>query len=145
MCTWTDPYFEVWLPCRWEERMMVPMRLEEGEYGSPYYSWRKLKKDDCAILSRCPVLSHESVRCVRLRFWSEPSIGLRLDDCASLNLDFNGDEVHVSIIMVKRSEEEGGASFCLNTLSKFSRDKVAHALDASDFDRSTHDARCLTS
>lgn len=141
-CVWTDPYFEVWLPSRWAERMMVPMRLEEGEYTSPYYSWRKVREGDYAILSRCPVLSHESVRCVRLRFWNEPAIGVHPEYCAPLNLDFDGDEVHVSIVTGKCCKDEAEANIRLNRLSKFSREKVASALDASGFDRSSLDTRC---
>ena len=140
---WSEPYYEVWMPKRWAERMWIPERTEDGEYSSPYYSWRRVREGDYAILSRCPVLSHESVRCVQLRFWDQPSVGVHPEYCAPLNLDYDGDEVHLSIVSGRECSREALCNLRLGALSKFSRLSVEKALRESNVDSLVADMRCV--
>lgn len=90
-----------------------------------------------------PASVAQSFVCVCLHFWDEPPVSVHLEYFASLNLELDGDEMHVSIMTEKRCEDEAEANIRLNTLSKFILDKLARAFRESGFDGSALNARCV--
>ncbi|CCI47943.1 unnamed protein product [Albugo candida] len=101
---------------------------------------RRVQKGDY-IHFAFPASVAQSFVCVCLRFWDEPPVSVHLEYFASLNLELDGDEMHVSIMTEKRCEDEAEANIRLNTLSKFILDKLARAFRESGFDGSALDAR----
>ncbi|CAH0476528.1 unnamed protein product [Peronospora belbahrii] len=91
-------------------------------------TWRRPRDGDYALLSRNPVLSHESVRCVRIIGWDKQSIGVHPEYCVPLNVDYDGDEVNVQIVDGRKCEQEARSSIDANVLSKFSDENVERVL-----------------
>lgn len=58
-CTWDGDGSAVMIPRRWMNRMVIPTRLVADDLVSPYFTWRRPKNGDYALLSRNPVLREE--------------------------------------------------------------------------------------
>ncbi|XJO73824.1 hypothetical protein BDV3_004742 [Batrachochytrium dendrobatidis] len=99
-CHWGSDFRKVFIPRRWMNRINVATVAEltdpNGEhFVSSDYTIRKVVDGDYAILIRCPTLSDQSIQAVQVYAWDEASIGVHPNFCSPLNLDYDGDEVHV--------------------------------------------------
>ncbi|TDH71824.1 hypothetical protein CCR75_003551 [Bremia lactucae] len=114
-CHWDSDYNRVYVPRLMLSRIQVPTRIEKDGLTSPYFTSRSAKDGDYALMSRNPVLSHESIR-------------VHPENCVPLNLDYDGDEVNLAIIDGKSCIDEAVLSIEANQLSKFSDDAIAKVL-----------------
>ncbi|KAJ3382893.1 hypothetical protein HDU92_004521 [Lobulomyces angularis] len=128
-CHWSEDYRTVMIPERWMSRIKVITRKESQDLISPYYSIRNACKGDYAILSRSPVMSHNSTQCVKLLPWKHKSIGIHPEFCSLLNLDYDGDEVHICIIDGSSARREAQLSMERNILDKFSSNTFKECLE----------------
>lgn len=122
-CSWHADPRAVFLPARWMKRIKVPTRTADVSSGllSPYISARAPVDGDFAILTRSPVMSEESVQSVRVYSWNKLSVGVHAEMCKPLNLDFDGDEVHVSIVDGEVETRELAKYAETHQLCRFSR------------------------
>lgn len=132
-CSWPDDWRSVYVPRAWLEKVKVPYRetSEDGRYMSPYFSFRPLRDGDRAILTRCPVMTDNSVQPVRVYAHDGPSIKVHPSMCSQLNLDFDGDEVHVQVVADPRSISELDAIEANNPMPTFTLPLIKEAFLAS--------------
>ncbi|EIE92586.1 hypothetical protein RO3G_17297 [Rhizopus delemar RA 99-880] len=97
-CTWTEDPSTVYIPYKWTKDMRIPFRRGGDRLQSPYWAFRGVVDGDYAILIRCPSISDNSCMPVRVYAWDKPSIGVHPAMCEHLNLDFDGDEVHIGVV-----------------------------------------------
>lgn len=98
-CVWGIDPSRVYLPGTWMERMKLPYRRqsEDGLLGACYLC-RPLQDGDSGVILRCPVISVDSIRPVTFYAWDNPTIGVSPELCSGMNLDFDGDEVHIAAV-----------------------------------------------
>lgn len=97
-CTWTEDPSTVYIPYKWTKDMRIPFRRGGNKLQSPYWAFRSVVDGDYAVLIRCPSISDNSCMPVRVYAWDRPSIGVHPAMCEHLNLDFDGDEVHIGVV-----------------------------------------------
>lgn len=105
-CVWNEDPSQIFIPRRWMNHMKIPFRRGGTKLRSPYWSFRSVDEGDYAILIRCPSISDNSAMPVRVYSWENPSIGVHPAMCEHLNLDFDGDEVHVAVVSSIEAVEE---------------------------------------
>lgn len=128
-CVWSINPHVVLIPHRWMKDVKVPYRKRgRNNTVSPSFSFRSAVNGDHAVLLRCPVVSDSSVQPVTIVGWNNLSIGVHPEMCAPLNLDYDGDEVHVTIVSSVEAKGELQQSIEVSTLGKFSNNNVATAL-----------------
>jgi hypothetical protein len=116
----------IYLPRRWMDNMKVPVRIEDTTQGlkTPYYSFRPVLSGDYGVIIRCPVILSGSVQPVRILPWDNNSVGCDASLCDRMNLDFDGDEVHVCIVSSSRSVAEIKKAILLEKEEKFTKERV---------------------
>ena len=118
-CAWDLGKHDIEIPRSWMERMSVPYRkCSHGEL-SPYFSFRPALDGDFGVLIRDPIVTDSSIQPVTIRGWNGSSIRIHPEMCVPLNLDYDGDEVHVLVISSPEAQSEISKSIKLSSLSKF--------------------------
>ena len=130
-CVWGDDPHVVYMPSRWMKSIKVPFCKSDQGYKSPYFSFREVRDGDRAVLIRCPIVTDSSVQPITVRPWDNLSIGVHPEMCTPLNLDFDGDEVHVTAVSDEESVAEIDYLIATSGLSKFS---AYQGLPANDGD-----------
>lgn len=106
-CNWDSDPHVVMIPRSWMRRAKIPYRRTgESDCSSPYYAFRPAKDGDRAVLLRCPIVTDSSVQPITIAAWDNASIGVNPEMCKPLNLDFDGDEVHVIIVSSPEASSE---------------------------------------
>lgn len=135
-CVWNTPPYVVLVPKRWMKNMKVPYRKKgESDTLSPNFSFRRARDGDNAVLLRCPIVTDASVQPVIIMGWDYLSIGVHPEMCKPLNLDYDGDEVHVIVVSSSESTRELSVSRDISTLRRFHESSIASALDDSPLRR----------
>jgi len=124
----TSPHV-VKVPSSWMDRMKVPHRISSDQELSPYWSFRAARNGDAAVLIRDPIVSDSSVQPVTVEGWEQHGIGVHPEMCVPLNMDYDGDEVHVLVLSWPESVSEIVRSIEASGLSKFPRPSPADARD----------------
>lgn len=125
VCKWNISPNEVLLPKSWMEKMKVPTVASTSALASPYWRFRSAVDGDRAVLIRCPAISNSSSMPVFVKGRDERSIGVHPAMCDHLNLDFDGDEVHVTIVDALESKAEIESLMVVNGASdKFRASRV---------------------
>ncbi|KAJ3318124.1 hypothetical protein HDV06_000804 [Boothiomyces sp. JEL0866] len=119
----------IFLPRKWMNNMQIPVRLEvpNEKLRSPYYTFRQATDGDYGIVLRCPVILIGSVQPVKIYGWDNYSVGCNANLCERMNLDFDGDEVHVCIVSSTKSVNEVKEAIKKETSVKFSTDSINRA------------------
>ncbi|KAI7894724.1 uncharacterized protein EV154DRAFT_437808, partial [Mucor mucedo] len=106
VCNWNVKPHEILMPHTWLKSLNIPILKSKDSFTSPYWSFKNAMEGDRALLMRCPSIFETSVMGVTLKGWSTPAIGIHPSMCEYLNLDFDGDEVHVAVIADDKSVKE---------------------------------------
>lgn len=120
-CDWALEKNEVRIPRLWAKKLCVPFRRSGDNTRSGVWSFRNAseKTTEFGILLRCPIAGDSSIQAVKIKVWDNFTIGVNPAMCAPLNLDFDGDEVHVMLVSGKESVEEIQNSMALEDLTTF--------------------------
>ena len=106
-CRWSGDPRIVSMPRQWMKKMKVRLdNTSESGLKSTIARYREVRDYDNAILLRCPVIGPESIQPVKVMPWDNDSIGVHPAMCSPLNLDYDGDEVHVIVLGLRDSVEE---------------------------------------
>ena len=120
-CVWNINPHTVLIPDRWMRNVKVPYRKRsDSNVQSPSFIFRPVQDGDYAVLLCCPIVSDMSVQPVTVLRWNSLSVGVHPEMCRPLNLDYDGDEVHVIILSSPESRDELLKSISSSTLNKFS-------------------------
>ncbi|KAH9806643.1 hypothetical protein DFH28DRAFT_1015854 [Melampsora americana] len=127
---WSPEPTTVMIPRQWMINRQIPYRVVEysDDMVQPKFSSRELVDGDYGILSRAPAISDESVQPVKLMGWDECSVGVHPEMCALLNLDFDGDEVHVVACIEEKSRGELIKAMNLYDFGVFSAESISKEL-----------------
>lgn len=123
VCNWSvSPHHRVLVPSVWMEKIKIPTttRSKDG-YSSPYWSFRSARSGGKALLMRCPSIFDTSVMGVEIISWDQAATGVHPAMCEFLNLDYDGDEVHIDVLDDALSVREIDRLIALRTdIDKFS-------------------------
>ena len=139
-CVWDCHVHEIYMPRSWMTRMKVPFRQCDGDLLSEQFGFREARDGDRALLSRCPIVSQNSIQPVRIRGWDNACIGVHPEMCSPLNLDFDGDEVHVSMVSSPESVREVDVLIEQSNLCAFkAMGRVPEMTDVDEDEDLSHD------
>jgi len=127
-CAWDLGPHYVQMPISWMSRMIVPYRKSKENDVSPYFSFRPAIDGDYAVLIRDPIVTDSSLQPVVVSGWSGSSIRVSPEMCHPLNLDFDGDEVHILIVSSPEARKEILEAINRSTLDKFSHENIRNSL-----------------
>jgi hypothetical protein len=127
---WEGEPWEVWINDTWASRMKVAYRQHSDAGLSSTVSFRPVYDGDYAVLHRCPVIYVSSMQAVRVRLWTNPTIGCHPFMCKAMNLDFDGDEVHVTVPSSLESQAELSTAIQSESYSDFSAETIASHLNS---------------
>ncbi|KAJ3219735.1 hypothetical protein HK099_004575 [Clydaea vesicula] len=123
---WDVPKHHIYLPESWLKRMKIPYRDEDrvNNLISPSYKFRNAVRGDLGVVLRCPVISTSSIQPVEIYPWNNMSIGVSVEMCEPLNLDFDGDELHIALVASSESREEIKVAISMDKDLKFSKERI---------------------
>lgn len=120
-CDWSLRKQEVRIPRVWAKKLRLPYRASLGDSKSAIWSFRHMREDEneAGILLRCPIAGDSSIQPVEIGVWDGLTICVHPEMCAPLNLDFDGDEVHVMVLSGEESRKEIETLMRFKTLNAF--------------------------
>lgn len=94
---WTKHYHHVYVPEQWVRLPCTVTRECDNTTSnkSAIFTKVEFQQGSWWLLNRPPSISNGSVRAVQVFTWKHPSIGVSPEFCKDLNLDYDGDEVHI--------------------------------------------------
>ena len=95
VCSWHDDSSIVYMPGLWMKKMRIPTRRNNN---STVWSASNVVNGDYGILMRYPSISDNSAMPIKMYGWISNTIGVHPAMCEHLNLDFDGDEVHIAAV-----------------------------------------------
>ena len=144
-CVWDIDPRTVLLPKRWMERMKVPYRAStESGLQSPFVLTRPVCDGDLGVILRCPVISVDSLVPVRFQGWDQLTIGVNPELCSGMNLDFDGDEVHIAVVSSAQARLEIETLLEMPFELKFSAQAVTQAKSQARSDFMMGSTRSVT-
>lgn len=140
---WNCEPHHVFVPKLWVSKIkIVRQKGKDGAWSRHMYS-SSISEGDWGILVRCPSITETSSQPVMVYFWDKHCIGVNPEMCSLLNMDFDGDEVHVFMAISNQASSEIAALYQIPRSHRFSLDRIrpllswetAEVLNTSNFMR----------